>query len=181
MAAFNTEDAARQGRSEAIPTGWTKYSPSNRALWLNLISYGLCMLLLFGLIPFLLITGNTRQPVSPLEAAASCVLGLIFFSIFLRLIPPLLNRAGHFLLVTSDGFVLVAGRKVTGMPFTETSTASREPGLLGAKLVIQRRSGKALALPIGRVYGTRALREMEETLTAAIKASSQEKRKKTKR
>lgn len=181
MAAFDKEEAARQGRGETIPTGWTKFAPSTRALWLNLISYGLCTLLLFGLIPFLLITGNTNQAVSPLEAAASCVLGLVFLSIFLRLIPPLLNKAGHFFLVTNTGFVLVAGRKVTGTPLAEISAASREPGLLGAKLVIQQRSGKALAFSIGRVYGTRALREMEETLTAAIKTSGQEKRKKTKR
>ncbi|HEU5200177.1 MAG TPA: hypothetical protein VFU32_11100 [Ktedonobacterales bacterium] len=181
MAAFDREEAARQGRGETIPTGWTKFAPSSRALWLNLISYGLCALLLFGLIPFLLITGNTGQAVSPLEAAASFGLGLIFLFILLRLIPPLLNKAGHFFLVTTDGFVLVAGRKVIGMPLAEISAASREPGLLGAKLVIQQRTGKALALPIGRVYGTRALREMEETLAAAIKASGQEKRKKTKR
>ena len=181
MAAFNTEEAARQGRSEAIPTGWTKFSPSGRALWLNLVSYGLGTLLLFGLIPFLLITGNTGQSVSPVEAAASGVLGVIFLSIFLRLIPPLLNKAGHFFLVTNDGFVLVGGRKVTGLPLAEISAASREPGLLGAKLVVQRRSGKALALSIGRIYGTRALREMEETLTTASKASGQQKRKKTRR
>jgi hypothetical protein len=181
MAAFNREEVARQGRGEAIPTGWTRYSPSNRALWLNLISYGLCTLLLFGLIPYLLITDNTGQAVSPLEAAASFVLGLIFLSITLRLIPPLLNRAGHFFLVTTDGFVLVAGRKLIGLPLTEISAASREPGLLGAKLVLRRRSGKALVLPIARVYGTRALREMEETLTTAINAGGQQKRKKTKR
>ena len=109
------------------------------------------------------------------------VLGLIFLSITLRLIPPLLNRAGHFFLVTTDGFVLAAGRKLSGLPLTEISAASREPGLMGAKLVLQRRSEKALVLPIARVYGTRALREMEETLTTAIKASGQQKKKKTKR
>lgn len=181
MAAFNIEEAARQGHGENIPAGWTRFSPSSRALWLNLISYGLCTLLLFGLIPYLLITGTTSQAVSPLEAGASFVLGLLFLSIFLRLIPPLLNRAGHFFLVTTEGFVLVAGRKLTGLPLTEISAASREPGLLGAKLVLQRRSEKALVLPIARVYGTRALREMEETLTAAINASGQQKKKKTKR
>lgn len=181
MAAFNIEEAARQGRSEAIPVGWTRFSPSTRTLWLNLISYGLCALLLFGLIPFLLITGNTSQSTSPVEAVASFVLGLIFLSIFLRLIPPLVNKVGHFFLITTDGFVLVAGRKVIGLPLTEISLASREPGLLGAKLVLQQRSGKALALPIGRVYGAQALRGMEESLTSAIKASGQEKRKKTKR
>jgi hypothetical protein len=181
MAAFDKEEAARQGRGETIPTGWTKYTPSSRALWLNLISYGLCTLLLFGLIPLLLITGDTGQTVSPLEAAASSVLGLVFLFIFLRLIPPLLNKAGHFFLVTNIGFVLVAGRKVIGLPLAEISAASREPGLLGAKLVIQQRSGKALALSIGRVYGTRALREMEETLTSTLKASDQGKRKKAKR
>jgi ribulose 1,5-bisphosphate carboxylase large subunit-like protein len=49
--------------------------------------------------------------------------------------------------------------------------------LLGAKLVVQRPGGKTLVLPLGRVYGTRALREMEDALTVGINAPKPEPKK----
>jgi hypothetical protein len=190
--AFDLEEAARQGRSGTIPAEWTIFRVARGALWLNLLSYAACALLLLGVAAYLfvsnsaLLPGNSANasPISPLEAAAFVVLGFIFLIVVVRLLPALINEAGHFFLVTREGFVAVAGRRVVGLPFGEMKTASREAGLLGAKLVVQRKTGKTLVLPLGRIYGTRALRQMEEVLTTGINAPNDErtgKRKKSKR
>jgi len=180
MAAFDLEETARQGRSGAIPPKWTRFSVSRSAVWLNLIIYGAGALILLGVAIYLFITGvfsaSPGQTTSPFLALALAVLGFVFLAVSLRVLPALINGAGHFFLITPDGFVLVAGKKLVGLPFTELRHASREPGLLGAKLVAQRRSGRPLALPIGRIYGTRALREMEEALAAGLKPADRNKK-----
>jgi hypothetical protein len=180
MAAFNSEEAARQGRSETIPAGWTKYAVSRGALWLNVLSYGGCGLILAGAALYLLLSG-AAQTTSIVEFGALVILAFIFLLIGLRLIPPLRNQASHFFLITPDGFVQVAGQKISGLPFSEISAARREPGLLGAKLVVQQRSSKTLVLPIGRLYGAGTLREIEETLTAGITPDGQGKLRKARR
>ena len=173
MPAFDLQAAARQGRSGTIPPTWTRFPISRVTLWLNFISYGLGALI-FLTIPliYLLITRASSQNISLLEALVAFILGLIFLRISLGLLPPVIQRARHFLLVTPDGFVQVAGRKVVGLAFTEISSARAEPGLLGAKLVVHQRAGKALVLPIGRIYGGRTLRKMEEALSASAKAQA---------
>lgn len=170
MAAFDKEEVARQGRSGDIPPTWSRFTISRGTLWLNLICYGLGGVI-FLLIPlYLLITDPGSQNNSPLGDGVAFVLGLIFLWIGLRVLPPVLQSARHFFLVTPDGFVQVAGKRVIGLPLAEISGARTEPGLLGSKLVVQQHSGKALVLPIGRVYGGRTLRKMEEALTASSKA-----------
>lgn len=180
MAAFNSEEAARQGRSGTIPAGWKKYAVSRGALWLNVLSYAGCGLVLAGAALYLLISGSA-QTTSIIEFSVLVILAFIFLLIGLRLLPPLRNPATHFFLITTDGFVQVAGQKVSGLSFAEISAARREPGLLGTKLVVQRRSGTTLVLPIGRVYGAGTLREIEEALTASIKPDGQGKPKKARR
>lgn len=173
MAAFDIQEAARQGRSGTIPPTWTKFSISRVTLWLNFMSYGLGALIFLAIpLVYLLITRASNQSISLLEALVAFILGLIFLRISLGLLPPVIQGVRHFLLVTPDGFVQVAGRKVVGLAFTEISSARAEPGLLGAKLVVHRRAGKTLVLPIGRVYGGRTLRKMEEALNATVKAQT---------
>ena len=180
MAAFDLAEAARQGRGETIPPRWRKFPASRSTLWVNFISYACACLVMLGIAIYLLISG-AAQNTAILEFSAFVALGVIFLSISLRLVAPLRNRAGYFSLITTDGFVLVAGHKVVGLPFAEIKAAQREPGLLGTKLVVERRSGKALVLPIGRVYGAGTLREIEEGLTASLASQSQGKPKKARR
>ncbi len=175
MAAFNLEEAARQGRSGTIPPNWTRFSVSRAAVWSNGIIYFVGALLLFGSAVYLFIT-DSGQTSTPFASVALLVLGVIFLVVSLRILPPLLKSSHHFFLITTSGFVHVAGSRLVGLPFAEISSASREPGLLGTKLVVRQRSGKTLVLPIGRVYGARALREIEDALTAALKSSDQSKR-----
>ncbi len=190
--AFDLEEAARQGRSGNIPQEWTLFRVSRGTVWLNLLVYLACGLLLLGLAGYLFATSSASlpgssahdQPLSPIGLALLVILGFIFLIIAIRLLPPLLSSAGHFFLVTREGFVAVAGQRVVGLAFSEMKAASREAGMLGAKLVVQRKTGKTLVLPLGRVYGTRALRQMEEVLTAGIttpKEESKGRRKKSKR
>jgi hypothetical protein len=184
MAAFNLEEAARQGRSGTIPPKWTRFSVSRGAAWSNLIIYSIGSLFILGSAIYLFITGalssGPGQTTSPFLLLVLLVLGFLFLGVSLRVLPTLIRSDRHFFLITPDGFVSVAGSKLVGLPFTEISSASREPGLMGTKLVVRQRAGKALVLPIGRTYGARALREMEEALTAALKAPTQSKRQKRK-
>jgi hypothetical protein len=190
--AFDLEEAARQGRSGTIPQEWKMFRVSRGTAWLNLLSYLACGVALLGLAVYLFVTSSAflpgsstnDQPLSPIGLALLVILGFIFLLIAVRLLPPLLNGAGHFFLVTQEGFVMVEGRRVVGLPFSEMKAANREAGMLGAKLVAQRKAGKTLVLPLGRVYGPRALRQMEEALNAGVSASQehpQKTRKKGKR
>ncbi len=184
MAAFNLEEAARLGRSETLPPKWTKFSVSRATVWSNFIVYASGALLLLGFAIYLFITGlltsSSGQTTAPFAPLALLVLGFIFLTVSLRILPPLIRSDLHFFLITPDGFVNAAGSRLVGLPFTEISSASREPGLLGVKLVVRPRSGKLLVLPIGRIYGARKLREMEDALTAALKQPGQSKRQKRK-
>ncbi len=184
MAAFDLEEAARQGRSGAIPPKWNRFSVSRGTLWFNLTVYGIAALILIGAAVYVFITGvfsSNSSPISaPFEAGALLILGFIFLAVSLRVLPALINSAGHFFLITPNGFVLVSGRRLVGLPLSEIRAASREQGMLGAKLVVQPHAGRPLILPIGRIYGTRALREMEEALMAGLKPADQDKRKKRK-
>lgn len=190
--AFDLEETARQGRSGTIPPEWTMFRVVRGTVWLNLLSYLACGALLIGVAIYLSATNSSYLPgssandlpISPIGWVLLIVLGFIFLLIVVRLLPPLINGAGHFFLVTPEGFVVVEGRRVVGLPFSEMKAANREAGMLGAKLVVQRKVGRALVLSLGRIYGTRALRQMEETLNAGINApqeNQQKTRKKGKR
>ena len=176
--AFDLEAAARQGRSGTIPPEWTMFRVVRGTVWLNLLSYLACGVLLIGLAIYLSATNSSYLPgssgndlpISPIGWVLLIVLGFLFLLIVVRLLPPLINGAGHFFLVTQEGFVVVEGRRVVGLPFNEMKAANRGAGMLGAKLVVQRKVGRALVLSLGRVYGARALRQMEETLNAGINA-----------
>ncbi len=168
MAAFDKEEAAQQGRKGIIPPTWTRFSISRVALWINLIGYGLGALI-FLAIPLYLLIAMQGQGISPVEDGIGFLLGLIFLWISLRLLPPAIQSAQHFCLMTPGGFVQVAGKKVVGLPLAEIRNARIEPGLLGAKLVVQQTTGKSLVLPIGRIYGGRTLRKMEEALNSTTK------------
>jgi hypothetical protein len=171
MAAFDKEEAAQQGRKGIIPPTWTRFSISRVALWINLIGYGLGALV-FLAVPLYLLIAMSGQGIAPVEDGIGFLLGLIFLWITLRLLPPAIQSAQHFCLMTPGGFVQVAGKKVVGLPMAEIRSARVEPGLLGAKLVVQQTTGKALVLPIGRIYGGRTLRKMEEALNGSAKSST---------
>jgi hypothetical protein len=184
MAAFDVEKAARQGRSETIPATWTKFPASRGAIWSNFLIYLVGALLIFGLDIFIVITGslpggtNGDQGLAPLEFVTLLIFGFIFLFVGFRMIPPLIKSDQYFFLITTDGFVYVADKKLAGLSFAEMRSVYRQPGLFGGKLVVQRRSGKSLALSIGRFYATRTARAMEEALTAGIKSIEQNKREK---
>lgn len=182
MAAFNLEEAARQGRGETLPSGWTRFSVSRGTLWSNFIIYTVGAVVVFGLAVYLFITGSLPggtpgdQGFAPLEFVGLLIGGCIFLWIGLRIIPLLIKSQQYFFLITGEGFVYVADKKLVGLPFAEISGTYRQIGLLGGKLVIQRPAGGRLVLSIGRFYATRTVREMEETLVAALKSASQSKR-----
>ncbi len=184
MAAFNLEDAARQGRSEAIPPTWTKFPASRGAIRTNLIIYLVGAVLIFGLAIYLAVTGslpggtNGDQGLAPVELLLLLVFGCVFLVIGLRMIPPLFKSDQYFFLLTPNGFVYAAGKKLVGLPFTDVRGAYRQPGLLGGKLVILQHAGKSLVLSLGRYYSTQTVREMEEALNAALKPASKNKPKK---
>jgi hypothetical protein len=182
MAAFNLEEAARQGRSEAIPPTWARFPASRRTIRTNLIIYLAGAVIIFGLAIYLAVTGslpggtNGDQGLAPLELVFLLVFGCVFLVVGLRMIPSLLNSDHYFFLLTTDGFVYVAGKKLTGLPFTAVRGAYRQPGLLGGKLVVLQHEGKSLALTLGRYYSTPTVRDMEEALNAALKPASKSKR-----
>ena len=177
MAAFNREDAARQGRSETIPPTWTKFPASRAAIRSNLIIYIVGAILVFGLAVYLLLTGSLPggtsgdQGLAPFELFALVVFGGVFLWVGARLIPPLLKTDDYFFLITNEGFVYVAGKKLMGLPFAEMSLPYRQSGMLGGKLVVRQPAGKALVVPLGLLYATRTVREMEEALIARLKAA----------
>lgn len=176
MATFNVEEAARQGRSDAIPSTWTKFPASRSAIQTNIIIYIVGAVLLFGLALYVLITGSlpggTRgdDGFAPFELVALIAFGCLFLSIGLRLIPPLFKSGQYFFLITGDGFVYATDKKLMGLPLAEISTAYRQAGLLGGKMVVRQRAGGSLNIPLGHFYTTKAVREMEETLNASVKA-----------
>jgi len=184
MAAFNVEEAARQGRSDTIPPTWTKFPASRSAIRSNIIIYIVGAALLFGLAAYLFTTGSmpggTRgdDGFAPFELVALFLFGCLFLSISLRLIPPLLKSDQYFCLITSDGFVYAADKKLIGSPLAEISTAYRQVGLLGGKLVVRQHSGSVLNIPLGRFYTTQAVREVEEMLNASLKSVGKSKREK---
>ncbi len=182
MAAFNVEEAARQGRSETIPPAWTRFPASRSAIQTNIIIYTLGAVIVFGLAIYLFVTGSlpggTRgdEGFAAFELVALVIFGCLFLSIGLRMIPSLLNSDQYFFLITNDGFVYAAGKKLMGLPLSEVSIAYRQAGLLGGKLVVRQRSGGVLNIPLGRYYTTQAVREMEETLLASLNSGSKSKR-----
>jgi hypothetical protein len=177
MAAMNVEDAARKGRSEPIPPTWTKYLASRDAIRTNLIIYVVGSLLVLGLAIFLLVTGSlpggTRgdDALAPYEFFALVIFGGLFLWVGLRTIPALLHADRYFFLITNEGFVYVADKKLIGLPFAEISLPYRQSGLLGGKLVVRQTDGKSLVVPLGHLFTTQAVREMEETLIERIKPS----------
>ncbi len=182
MAAFNLEDAARQGRSEAIPPTWTKFPASRGAIRTNLIIYLVGAVIVFGLAIYLAVNGSLPggtkgdQGLAPVELLLLLIFGCVFLVIGLRMIPPLLKSDQYFLVLTTDGFVYVTGKKLVGLPLTDVRGAYRQPGLLGGKLVILRHVGRSLVLSLGRYYSTPTVRDMEEALNAALKPASKSKR-----
>jgi hypothetical protein len=182
MAAFNLEEAARQGRSEMIPAAWTKFPASRGAIWFNFITYTIGGLFVLGLAVYLFVTGSLPGDSSgegglePFEVLAFLIFGCLFLAVGLRMIPSLLKSDQYFFLITGEGFVYVAGKELAGLPFTEISSAYRQTGWLGGKLVVRQNVGKALVLPLGRLFTTRAVREMEEGLLAALQPANKSKR-----
>ena len=176
MAAFNVEEAARQGRSDAIPSTWTRFPASRSAIQTNIVIYVGGAVLLFGLAVYLLLNDSLPGGVkgdygfAPFELVALIALGCLFLWIGLRLIPPLLKSNQYFFLITSDGFVYAADKKLVGLPLAEIGIAYRQAGLLGGKLVVRQQSGSVLHIPLGRLFTTKAVREMEETLNASVKS-----------
>lgn len=182
MAAFDVEEAARQGRSESIPPTWTKFPASRGTIWSNFIIYTGGAAAIFGLAIYLFVTGSlpggTRgdEGLAPVELAILVVCGCIFLVIGLRMIGPLTRSDQHFFLITNLGFVWVAGKILVGLPFVEIRSAYRQIGMLGGKLIILQQVGKPLTLPLGRYYTTQAVRQMEEALVAALKPADKSKR-----
>src|ERR1051326_9528993 len=82
--AFNLEEAARQGRSETIPSTWTKFPASRGVLWINCLVYVLGGLIIFGLATSILISGslpggsNGDDGLAPLEFIALVIFGGFF-------------------------------------------------------------------------------------------------------
>jgi hypothetical protein len=182
MAAFNLEDAARQGRGETIPPTWTKFPASHGVILANLLIYIIGAVLLFGLAAYIVVTGslpggtNGDQGLAPLEVVALLIFGGIFLVIGLRMIPALFKRDHYFFLITNQGFVCAAGEKLMGLPFAEISSVYRQSGLLGGKLVVRRQADRSLVIPLGRFYTTQAAREMEEALAASLKPDSKRRK-----
>jgi len=186
MAAFNMEEAARQGRGETIPAGWARFPASRGALWTNFTIYTVGAALIFGLAVYLFITGSLPggtpgdQGLAPYEFVGLLIFGCLFLSVGLRLIPPLRKSSRYFFLITPDGFVYVADKKLVGLAMSEISSAYRQTGWLGGKLVVMRNADRSLVLRIGHFYPVQTIREIEETLIAALKPASQSKRDKRK-
>ncbi|HEY7357569.1 MAG TPA: hypothetical protein VH590_13920 [Ktedonobacterales bacterium] len=182
MAAFNMEEAARQGRSEPLPAGWTKFPASRGATLTNVLIYIIGAALVFGLAAYIALTGSLPggtpgdQGLAPIEFVALLGFGVVFLVVGLRMIPALRNSDQYFFLLTREGFVYAAGKKLMGLPFAEISGAYRQSGLLGGKLVVNRHTGRALVVPLGRFYTTQAVREIEETLNASLKSGGGSKR-----
>jgi hypothetical protein len=178
MAAFNMEDAARQGRSEAFPPGWTKFPASHGVILANLLMYIIGAVVIFGLAVYIAITGSLPggakgdQGLAPLEFVALLGFGCFFLVAGLRMIPALLKGHHYFFLITNQGFVYAAGKKLMGLPFAEIRSTYRQSGLLGGKLIVNRHTGRALVVPLGRFYSIQAVREMEEKLAASLKPDS---------
>jgi hypothetical protein len=183
MAAFDMEEAARLGRTNTFPSTWTKFPVSRSAIWRNCIIYILGALLVFGVAFYLIDPGllpggsntSSNQAIAPFEFVAFLIFGCVFLGVGLRKIPVLLKSDQYFLLITTAGFVYVADKKLVGLPFAEISSATRQPGWLGGKLVVRRPAGRSLVLPIGHFYSVRTIREIEETLTAALTPPNQGK------
>ncbi|HEY7347529.1 MAG TPA: hypothetical protein VH599_04365 [Ktedonobacterales bacterium] len=181
MAAFDIEEAALQGRGEAIPPVWARFAVSRSAIWTNFTIYTVGAVLTFGLAAYLFIAGslpggsNGDDGLAPIEFVALLACGCLFLSVGLRLIPPLRKSSQYFFLVTPDGFVFVAGKKLIGSPFTKITSAYRQPGLLGGKLVVLREADRSLALRIGHFYSVQTIREIEEALVANLKPVSRSK------
>lgn len=184
MAAFNLEEAARQGRGETLPAGWTRFPASRGALWTNFTIYTVGAVLVFGLAAYLFITGSLPggapgdQGFAPFEFVGLLIFGGLFLSVGLRLIPPLRKSSRYFFLITPDGFVYVADKKLVGLSLSEISSAYRQTGWLGGKLIVLRNADRSLALRIGHFYPVRTIREIEETLIAALKPASRNKSRK---
>ncbi|HEU5368457.1 MAG TPA: hypothetical protein VFU69_08340 [Ktedonobacterales bacterium] len=182
MAAFNVEDAARQGRGETIPPGWTKFPASHGVILANLLVYIIGAVVVFGLAAYIVITGtlpggaNGDQGLAPYEFVALLIFGCIFLFIGLRMIPGLFKSDDYFFLLTNQGFVYAAGKKLMGLPFAEISSAYRQSGWLGGKLIVRRQAGASLVVPLGRFYTTQAVREMEKALVASLKPAGKKKR-----
>jgi hypothetical protein len=176
MAAFNVEEAARQGRSDAMPSTWTRFPASRSAIQTNIIIYSIGAVLLFGLAVYVLLNDSLPGGVkgdygfAPFELVALAAFGVLFLWIGLRLIPPLLKSDHYFFLITTDGFVYAADNKLMGLPLAEVGMVYRQAGLLGGKLVVRQQSGSVINIPLGRLFTTRAVREMEETLMASVKS-----------
>jgi hypothetical protein len=185
MAAFNLEEAARQGHGETTPPGWTKFPASHGVILANLLIYIIGAAVVFGLAVYISITGslpggaNGDQGFAPLEFVALLIFGCIFLVVGLRMIPALLKGDQYFFLITNSGFVYVAGKKLMGLPFAEISSAYRQVGLLGGKLVVRQRAGKTLVVPLGRLYSAHTVHQMEEALAASLKPASSKRGKRT--
>ncbi len=182
MAAFNIEEAARQGRGEAVPPTWTKFPASHGVILANLLIYIIGAVVIFGLAASIVITGslpggvNGDQGLAPYECVALLIFGCIFLVVGLRMIPALLKREQYFFLLTNQGFVYAAGKKLMGLPFAEIGSVYRQSGWLGGKLIVRRQSGAALVVPLGRFYSTQTVREMEKALAASLKPAGKKKR-----
>lgn len=179
---MNLEDAARKGRSEPIPPTWTKYPASRDAIRTNLIIYVVGALLVLGLAVFLLVNGSLPggsrgdDSLAPYEFVALVIFGGLFLWVGLRTIPALLHSDRYFFLITTEGFVYVADKKLIGLPFAAISLPYRQSGLLGGKLVIRQSDGKSLVIPLGHLFTTQAVRDMEETLIERVKSGNRGRR-----
>jgi hypothetical protein len=168
MAAFNQEQVVTQARSGVVPNDWTLFPLVRGAALRNAFGLGLVGLFSLGMAIYLFTSKTAYVPkflpasffsnsgiatASIIESLLFVALGVWLAVVAVRWIQAYGNSQAHFIVVTPDGFAQVKGEKVVGAAFAEVAAFRQRSGFFGLEFLVQRRSGRTLALEVGKNYG----------------------------
>lgn len=168
MAAFDQEQVVAQARSGLVPNGWILFPLVRGAALRNALGTGLIGLFSLGMAVYLFISKTAYVPkflpdsffsdsgiatTSIIESLLFVALGLWLAVVAVRWIGAYSDSQEHFIVVTPDGFAQVRGSKVVGAAFADVAAIRQRSGMFGLEFLMQRRSGRALALEVGKNYG----------------------------
>jgi hypothetical protein len=168
MAAFDQEQVAIQARSGVVPNDWVLFPLGRGAALRNALGTGLIGLFSLGMAVYLFVSKTAYVPkflpdsffsdsgiatASIIESLLFVALGVWLLIVAARWIQAYNNSQAHFIVVTPDGFALVKGEKIVGAAFADVAALRQKSGFFGLEFLVQRRSGRAFALEVGKNYG----------------------------
>ncbi len=168
MAAFDQEQVVAQARSGVVPNDWILFPLVRGAALRNALGTGLVGLFSLGMAVYLFLSKTAYVPkflpdsffsesgiatASIIESLLFVALGLWLAVVAARWVGAYGNSQSHFIVVTPEGFAQVKGSKVVGAAFADVAAFRQRSGFFGLEFLVQRRSGRAFALEVGKNYG----------------------------